>query len=112
MHGSAQALSTLQQREAGQQRPATLPRPISSEALAREASLAHGLLPRVRTRTQVGWMQLLSSHSRATSPDAPMLYRSSNTLPACHSWRAHLRPRRRQKGGPTHFPLPAQPQAS
>ena len=58
-HGSGQALSSIgqqQQQPAQQLRPATLPRPISTDSLGRVASLAHGMLPgipRVRTRPEV-----------------------------------------------------------
>ena len=66
-HGSGHALSSLGQQEQQQEqrqqaqqqqqrRPATLPRPISTDSLGRVASLAHGILPgvpRVRTRSEV-----------------------------------------------------------
>lgn len=66
--GSGHALSSLgqqqqeeEQRQPAQQqqqrrRPATLPRPISTDSLGRVASLARGILPgvpRVRTRSEV-----------------------------------------------------------
>lgn len=52
MHGSSLAMGSL---ERAQQlpRPATLPRPISTDNLGRVASLAYGI-PGVRTRAQVG----------------------------------------------------------